>query len=229
MRQRISPEELEKRRQAVIEKNVILEEKRLKELAQKSALFTGTFGKILWSFSLITAIFCALIIVDNFLPKKDTKFEIKSSSQDVLHVVKGGYLIPATFHWANLDDKNQFAIHMYKGEFNPINEIGFLKLGRSPIFKAPANFKVPRILGIWETIELQKSYTYTLFLPLFLIFLSILWLVAKPKKSLQWVMFGYLHMVVSPVFLLFIALKTIDFISDTGFYEIVIGNMDIPS
>jgi hypothetical protein len=58
MRQRISPEELEKRRQAVAEKNIKLEEKRLKNLEQKSALFKGMFGKVFWWFCLLTVAFC---------------------------------------------------------------------------------------------------------------------------------------------------------------------------
>ena len=150
-------------------------------------------------------------------------------STDKVNILSGGFYIPATFYWAYLNDEQTFAIHMYKGEFKEIEKLGYLELGTSPIFKAPAKFKVKRETGNVEAIELQKQHTYTIFLPIFLLFMSLLWLVAKPEKSMQWVMYGYINMILAPVFFVFILLKVVSFLTHVGLYEILISGLEIPS
>jgi hypothetical protein len=223
MRQRISPEELEKRRAAVAEKNAKLEEKRLIELEKKSASFTGVFGKIFWGFCLSVSLFCLVLLVDGALSKKYTTFKIESSFEDKVRVLKNGWMIPATFHWVFLDKQNKFGIHMYKGEFNTIIKSGKIDVGMSPIFNVPSDFKAN-----FKTNELQNSNISLIFLPIALLIFSLIWLFSKPRKSLQWVMFGYFNMVAIPLFLCILIVKVMSFTSGVGFYEIDFSGLVIP-
>lgn len=184
---------------------------------------------MLKGFAIICLLLSILLITDSCLDKTYTKFELKGSSTDKVGIIKGGYVVNATFHWAYLNDNKDFAIHMYKGEFKQIEKQGYLELGTSPIFKVPAKFKVKRDSGTVEAIELQKQHTYTIFLPIFLCIISLLWLFAKPEKNMQWVMYGYVNMILAPIFFIFIILKVIDFLTHIGLYEILISGLEIPS
>mgnify|MGYP001337486825 CR=1 FL=1 len=121
------------------------EEKKQIKIYEKSAFFRNIPGKILWGFTLFVSLFCIVFIIDGWLGKKYTELEIKSSSEDIVYLTKGGYLVASTFNWAYLDDQEEFGIHMHHDEFNKIKEIGVIELGSSPIFNIPFDFKVKNI------------------------------------------------------------------------------------
>ena len=105
-------------------------------------------------------------------------------------------------------------------DFDRINEIGVINLKSSPILNIPSEFTVKNILGINEHHTLRQDYGYRIVIPLLLIILSILWLFSKPHKSMQWVMYGYINMIISPLLLIFLIIKVLAFINGVGMYEI---------
>ena len=138
-----------------------------------------------------------------------------------------GWLVNSTFNWAFLDENEQFGIHMHHDEFNKIQENGFIELGRSPIFKTPTNFRVKNEVGLYNYSEFETEYNYLYSFPVILIILSILWLLAKPNKSFQWIMFGYMYMISAPILFLFLIFRILEYINNIGFYEINVSGLNI--
>ena len=140
---------------------------------------------------------------------------------------KGGWLVNSTFNWAYLDEKEEFGIHMHHDEFNKMNETGFLELGKSPIFNTPTDFRIKNEVGLYNYNYFDVEFNYLYTFPYILLLLSIMWLLSKPNKSYQWIMFGYMHMVVTPILFLFLILRILEYLGDVGFYEINIAGLNI--
>lgn len=226
-RRTITPEELASRKLEIARIKAEAEEKKQIKIDAKAAFFKKTPGKLLKGFSGLVAIFCVVFIVDGTLSKKYTELEIKSSSEDIVQLYKGGWIVNSTFNWVYLDNQEQFGIHMHHDQFDIIKEVGVIELGNSPIFNTPSNFRIKNILGTYDYSNFSKDYNYLYFVPFVLFFLSMLWIFSKPQKSFQWIMFGYFHMVVTPIVLLVLVLKIMSYLNGVGMYEINVGELNI--
>jgi len=223
----ITHEDLARRKQKLAEIKLENEKANQIKLTKKAKFFKTPLGKSIWFFSLIVSIFCVVFIVDGMLSKSYTKFEVKGNFQDKVYLVKGGYLTASTFYWVYFNDDQNFGIHVHKSQFKEINKLGYVELGRSPIFKVPSDFRLKNIIGQYESHTLLRSFNYLVLGPVFLLILSILWLFSKPHKSFQWIMYGYFVMVTLPLVFLVLVIKVISFMNGIGLYEINVAELNI--
>lgn len=226
-RRKLTREEIENNLKKAAANKAEKEKLHLAQIEKKSAIFKKAPGKILWWFSLLSVLLALIFITDNFLQKKYTSFDILSSKQDKVGLYIGGDAVYSTFYWAYLNSEETFGIHMHKNEFLALEKEGVINVGRSPIFNNPSNFKVKDEFGFIQTVNIGVNINTMLLLPLFILFFSIIWLFSKPQKSLQWIMFGYINMIVLPILILVLVLQILNLYNNVGLYEIIIGELTI--
>jgi hypothetical protein len=227
MARKINFEELAKNKEKARQLKAEAEAKNQKRITEKSAIYKKTPGKILWGLCLLISIFSATLIADNWIGTSYSQFDIKDSAEDKVGLIKGGYVISSTFNWVYLNDNNSFGMHIHHKDFEEINKSEHVNLGHSKIFNVPDHIKYTNQIGLNEKIPLESNLDYSFFLPLFLLIFSGLWLFAKPTKSMQWIMYGYIMMVILPIGFSILILKVFSWLTHIGLYEIQIGALNL--
>jgi len=219
-KKKLSQEELEKLREVVLARKQAIEESKEKELLKKSKIFREKPGKILWWFCLVMVIFSGVFLVDGFLSTNFNKYEIKSSEEGTVDVImRDGWFVPATYYWVYLNDQNNFAVHMYKGEYYKAEESGYIEIGQTPIFNIPLSFRVIGNDGISTIKNLEKRYGILRTLPIYLFIICGFWLFVNPSSNQQMILYGYFNLFVTPLLSLYLLYNVVLFLVNIGMYE----------
>lgn len=197
------------------------------ELKIKSAFFRGAIGKIFKVVCILSVVYSGVYIVDYFLSPVYKEHKIVSIEEDILDVATSdGWHIPLKYYWVYLNDENDFVIHMFHKEYEIAEPSGIVAFGSSPIFSIPMNFKVSNE-NETSIKNIERDIPNDLSMPITIFIVSLLWLLMKPEKSFQFIIYGYISLVVVPILLAISVNHTFGNMQDKGVFEMNLQEVEL--
>lgn len=198
-----------------------------KSMYEKSAIFRTPVGKALKIITIFSILLSATFLVDHFLPTAFTEQTITYAEEDKVDVIKdGNWHIPVKYYWVYFNDDKKLIIHMFHGDYEVAETSGIVELGHSPIFKTVTSYKVSNE-EITKIKNVDFNYAEGLMLPGTLLFISILWMLMKPEKNFQFIIYGYFSLIVIPILLIMLLMFGYDNLNFSGIFEMNIQDLDL--
>jgi hypothetical protein len=221
LQQKLSPEELEKKRAEVMAIKKANEEREQKELQEKSAIFRKLPGKILKLICVLSALISLMFLVDGFLSPTYTKHPITDAEKTNYAVVtRDGYAVTLSYFYVSLNEEKTFSILMYKKQYEEALNSGYVEVGHSPITKRVMNFRVGN-----DVKDVSTPVVNVILVPIALLFISLFWLFIDASASTQTIFFGYFCMVVVPLLLVLLLVTLGNQYGYKGDYEMAVESL----
>lgn len=227
MSRQYTKQELEQLKKQVAERKRLNEEARKAKLKEDAAIFYRWPGKVLKIAAIVSFIISFLFLIDNFLTPNYHKETIKSVSDERYDIMtQDGWHIICTYEHVCLSDDCSYDFFIHEKEYLKSKSLGYLEIAKSPIFHINTGFRVGEGDNLTEKrIETHLFAQY--FLPIFIMFFSLLWIPMKPEKNAQIIVFGYILMIVLPLLMSFMIKHIYEYRTDLGFYEMSIEDLEL--
>jgi hypothetical protein len=198
-----------------------------KSMFEKSAIFRTPLGIVLKVITIISIILSSTFMVDHFLDNSYTELKIQDSEEDIVNVIKdGNWHIPVKYFWVSLGENKQLRIHMFHGDYELAEVSGKVEIGHSPIFKTVTSYKVTDGVTT-KNKNVDFNFAEGLMLPGTLLFISVLWILMKPEKNFQFIVYGYFSMFVIPILLILLMIFAFNNFNFVGVFEMNIQELDL--
>lgn len=211
----------------VAEQKRLKEEKEQEQLKQRAAIFKRLPGKILKGVAVFSFVFSLLLFVDNFLPTSYHKHEIHSAIEERYDIIShDGWHVICTYMHVCLKDDCSYDYFIHEKEYLKAKPLGYIEVEKTPIFHINKGFRV----GKGDTLAQKRVYLHLyahIALPIFLMILSLFWILLKPEKNAQIITFGYILMITFPFLLFFMFKHTYAYRFDHGIYEMNLNDIEL--